>query len=79
MKAQKQLLTKAKEDLWSKESKLKTAPGSVLKEANTILQTAMKNKEVSVAQAMIGAVQKRISNANPMIKQTREKQRSVPK
>lgn len=74
MKAQKRL-TNTKEDLWSKEDKLRQAPGSVLKEANTLLHTAMKVKEVSIAEA----VQKRISNANPVMKQTGEKQRSVSK
>lgn len=36
-------------------------------------------KEVSVAQAMIEAAQKKISKANTVMQQTREKQRSVLK
>ena len=86
MKAQKQQLNKAKEDLWSKENESErqaTAQqdsmdvgDSILKEANAILQNAMKNKdfkEISVAQAKIEAVQKRISNANAVMQQTRKK------
>ena len=92
MKAEKQQLTKAKEDFWSKENEWEmqaTAQqdsmdvgDSILKEANAILQNAMKNKdfkEVSFAQAIIEAVQKRISNANAVMQQAREKQRSVSK
>lgn len=36
-------------------------------------------KEVSVAQAMIEAAQKKISKGNTVVQQTREKQRSVLK
>ena len=53
---------------------------TILKEGNAKLQAALKNKdfkEVSVAQAMIEAAQKKISTANTGMQQAREQRRSV--
>ena len=90
MEAQKQQLVKDKKDLQSKEKELERQEttqqdsmevgDTILKEANTKLRAAMKNKdfkEVSVAQAMIEAAQKKISSANKGMQQTREQQRSI--
>ena len=55
----------------------------ILKEANAKLQAAFKNqdfKEVSVAEAMIEAAQKKISTANTGMQQaTEQRSRSVSK
>ena len=53
-----------------------------MKEANAKLQAALKNqdfKEVSVAEAMTEAAQKKISTANTGMQQAREQRRSVSK
>ena len=55
---------------------------TILKEANAKLRAAVRNKdfkEVSVAQAMIEAAEKKISSANKAMQQTREQQQSVSK
>ena len=55
---------------------------TILKEPNAKLRAAVRNKdfkEVSVAQAMIEASEKKISSANKAMQQTREQQQSVSK
>ena len=55
---------------------------TILKEANAKLRAAVRNKdfkEVSVAQAMIEAAEKKISSANKAMQQTRGQQQSVSK
>ncbi|PFX25307.1 hypothetical protein AWC38_SpisGene10081 [Stylophora pistillata] len=92
IEAQKQQLAKEKKDLNSKEKELERQEAAqqecmevgdtILKEANAKLRDAMRNKdfkEVSVAQAMIEAAQKKISSANKAMQQTREQQKSVLK
>ena len=92
METQKQKLAKEKEDLQSKEKQLErqeTAQqdsmevgDAILKDANEKLQAALKNKdfkEVSVAQAMIEAAQKKIRSAKTRLQQTREQQKSLSK
>ena len=92
MEAQKQQLSKEKKDLQCEEKELERREraqqdsmevgDTILKEANAKLQAALKNKdfkEVSVAQAMIEAAQKKISTANTGMQQAREQRRSVSK
>ena len=92
MERQKQRFAKEKEDLQSKEKQLErqeTAQqdymevgDAILKDANEKLQAALKNKdskEVSIAQAMIEAAQKKIRSAKTGLQQTREQQKSVSK
>ena len=92
MEAQKQQLAKEKKDLNSKEKELERQEAAqqecmevgdtILKEANAKLRAAVRNKdfkEVSVAQAMIEAAEKKISSANKAMQQTREQQQSVSK
>ena len=53
---------------------------AILKDANEKLQAALKNKdfkEVSIAQAMIEAAQKKIRSAKTGLQQAREQQKSV--
>ena len=55
---------------------------TISKEANAKLRAAVRKKdfkEVSVAQAMIEAAEKKISSANKAMQQTREQQQSVSK
>ena len=55
---------------------------TISKEANTKLLAAMKNKgfkELSSAQAMIEAGQKKISSGNTRMQQTSEQQKSISK
>ena len=92
MEAQKQQLAKEKKDLNSKEKELESQEAAqqecmevgdtILKEANAKLRAAVRKKdfkEVSVAQAMIEAAEKKISSANKAMQQTREQQQSVSK
>lgn len=92
MEAQKQQLAKEKKDLNSKEKELERQEAAqqecmevgdtILKEANAKLRAAVRKKdfkEVSVAQAMIEAAEKKISSANKAMQQTREQQQSVSK
>ena len=92
MEAQKQQLAKEKKDLNSKEKQLERQEAAqqecmedgdtILKESNAKLRAAVRNqdfKEVSVAQAMIEASEKKISSANKAMQQTREQQQSVSK
>ena len=92
MEAQKQQLAKEKKDLNSKAKEFERQEAAqqecmevgdtILKEANAKLRAAMRNKdfkEVSVAQAMIEAAEKKISSANKAMQQTREQQQSVTK
>ena len=92
MEAQKQQLSKEKKDLQCEEKELERREraqqdsmevgDTILKEANAKLQAALKNKdfkEVSVAQAMIEAAQKKISTTNTGMQQAREQRRSVSK
>ena len=92
MEAQKQQLAKEKKDLHSKEKQLERQEAAqqecmedgdtILKEPNAKLRAAVRNqdfKEVSVAQAMIEASEKKISSANKAMQQTREQQQSVSK
>ena len=82
MEAQKQQLAKEKKDLNSKEKELERQEAAqqecmevgdtILKEANAQLRVAVGNKdfkEVSVAQAMIEAAEKKISSANKAMQQ----------
>ena len=82
MEAQKQQLAQEKKDLNSKEKELKRQEAAqqecmevgdtILKEANAQLRVAVGNKdfkEVSVAQAMIEAAEKKISSANKAMQQ----------
>ena len=91
MEAQKRQL-REKKDLQCEEKELERKEraqqdsmevgDTILKEANAKLQAALKNKdfnEVSVAQAMIEAAQKKISTANTGMQQASEQQRSVSK
>ena len=55
---------------------------AILKDANEKLQAALKNedfKEVSIAQAMFEAAQKKIRSCKTGLQQTREQQKSVSK
>ena len=55
---------------------------ATLKDANEKLQAALKNKdfkEVSIAQAMFEAAQKKIRSAKTGLQQTREQQKPVSK
>ena len=92
MEAQKHQLAKEKKDPNSKEKELERQEAAqqecmevgdtILKEANAKLRAAVRNKdfkEVSVAQAMIEAAEKKISSANKAMQQTREQQQSVSK
>ena len=92
MEAQKQQLSEEKKDLQCEEKELERQEraqqdsmevgDTILKEANAKLKAALKNKdfkEVSVAQAMIEAAQKKISTANTGMQQAREQRRSVSK
>ena len=82
MEAQKQQLAQEKKDLNSKEKELKRQEAAqqecmevgdtILNEANAKLRAAVRNKdfkEVSVAQAMIEAAEKKISSANKAMQQ----------
>ena len=92
MEAQKQQLSKEKEDLQSEEKELERKDraqqdsmevgDTILKEANAKLQAALKNKnfkELSVAQAMIEAAQKKISTTNTGMQRARGQRISVSK
>ena len=55
---------------------------SILNDANSRLQAALRNKdfkEVSVAQALLEAAQKKISEIHKDMQKTKEQQRSVAK
>ena len=92
MEAQKRQLRREKKDIQCKERELEREEraqqdsmevgDAILNEANAKLQAALKNqdfKEVSVAEAMTKAAQKKISTANTGMQQTREQRRSVSK
>ena len=92
MEAQKRKLSRQKKDLQCKEKELERKEraqqdsmevgDTILKEATAKLQAALKNKdfkEVSVAQAMIEAAQKKISTANTGMQQARGQRGFVSK
>ena len=91
MEAQKQRFAKEKEDLQSKEKQLErqeTAQqdsmevgDAILKDANEKLQAALKNKdfkEVTIAQAMNEAAQKKIRSAKTDLQQICVKTQTKP-
>ena len=92
VEAQKRQLRREKKDLQCKERELERKEraqqdsmevgDAILNEANAKLQAALKNqdfKEVSVAEAMTEAAQKKISTANTGMQQAQEQRRSISK